>query len=358
VNGRQIFAQVAGKQVRFVRPVPFNAAGPLAIDVTGRVEGEIKLMVPPLLAHTPQPLALAGCWVLVRETLLASGQADRVVKEAVAAAVSLANTCPYCLEMHSIGVRGLGTPADADAIFTGELGEVADPELREVVLWARSAHRRAAGAALPPGYPPQVGAELIGVMVAFHYLTRMVNIFLPSFLLPPALRGGPRRQVKARIAKMMTPMLQRPTTAGASLDLLEDAPLPQDAGWASGSANVGEAVARAGVAFERAGAQALAPQVRQLLLDRLDSWTGEDVEPSRAWLEPAVAALPEPDRAAGRLVLLTAFASYQLISQDVTDFQATNPRDDALVGATAWASYAVARRIGSWQRSATLDATG
>lgn len=128
-------------------------------------------------------------------------------------------------------------------------------------------------------------------------------------------------------------------------------------GRRAGSANVGEAVARAGAAFELAGAPALAPHVRQLLLDRLDG-RGRRAEPSRAWLEPAVAALSEPDRAAGRLVLPTAFASYQLIPQDVADFQATNPRDEALVGPTAWASFAVARRIRSRQRSATLAATG
>lgn len=119
-----IFAQVAGKQVRLVKSVPLGAAGPLASAVTNRIEGEIKLMVPPLLAHTPNPLDLAACWVLVRETLLATGPADRIAKEAVAAAVSLANACPYRLEMHAIGVHGLGT---ADAIHSGGLSGVSDP---------------------------------------------------------------------------------------------------------------------------------------------------------------------------------------------------------------------------------------
>jgi AhpD family alkylhydroperoxidase len=356
MKGAHIFAQVAGKQVRFVKPVPMGAAGPLASAVTNRIESEIKLMVPPLLAHTPNPLDLAACWVLVRETLLASGQADRIAKEAVAAAVSLANECPYCLEMHAIGVRGLGAADDADAIGSDELSGVTDPRIREIVLWARTAHLRADGEVRPLPYPAGSAADLIGVVVAFHYLTRMVNIFLPNYLLPPALRGGARRQVKARVAKMMTPMLQKPGTPGATLDLLADAPLPPDAGWAAGSTHVAEAVARAGAAFDRAGEQALSPDVRQLLLDRLDAWTGEDVGPSRAWLEPAVAGLSESDRAAGRLVLLSAFASYQLLPEDVDEFRETRPRDDALVAATAWASYTVARRVGSWQ-SASLDAT-
>jgi hypothetical protein len=69
-----------------------------------------------------------------------------------------------------------------------------------------------------------------------------------------------------------------------------------------------------------------------------------------------VAGLSESDRSAGRLVLLSAFASYQLLPEDVDEFRETRPRDDALVAATAWASYTVARRVGSWQ-SASLDAT-
>jgi AhpD family alkylhydroperoxidase len=355
--GRHLFSQAAARQVRFVRPVVGRSSPTPTSEVGRHIEQEIRLMVPPLLAHTPAPQVLSACWVLVRETLLATGASDRITKEAVAAAVSSANACPYCLEMHAIGVRGLGNQADAEAIAADDHEQVADPALRQVVQWARAIHRRDETHPEPVPLTPEARAELLGVAVAFHYLTRMVNIYLPNYLLPPALRGGARAQVKGRIAKMMGPMLSRRGAPATSIDLLPDAPLPEDCVWAAASPHVGAAVARTTAAFEAAGETALSLPVRELLLEHLTKWRGEEMPLTRAWLDPAVAPLSEKDRPAGRLVLLTAFASYQLLPKDVQDVQAAGAGDAELVAATAWASYTTARRIASWH-PAPLGAAG
>jgi AhpD family alkylhydroperoxidase len=354
--GRQLFNKAASKQVRFVRPVPIKDGDPLLSDVDRHVEQEIRLMVPPLLAHTPSPAALASCWVLTRETLFASGSADRIAKEAVAAGVSVANSCPYCLEMHTMGVHGLGTQSDAEAIAADCVDQVSDPALRQIVGWARVAHQRDQVIGRTPPFRPQDGPELIGVAVAFHYLTRMVNIFLPNYLLPPALKGRPRRQVKARIAKFMGPMLRRQFSPGTTLDLLPAATLPKDSSWAGPSAHVSQAIARTSAALDEAGARAVPQSARDLLLSQLDQWRGEEMGMSRAWVNPLVAQLPPADQAAGRVVLFTAFASFQLTQDDVDAFRAVRPDDASLVAATAWASFATARHIGSWHSQALRDA--
>jgi hypothetical protein len=93
--------------------------------------------------------------------------------------------------------------------------------------------------------------------------------------------------------------------------------------------------------------------VRDLVMAELENWHGERRGPSRAWVESAVSGLPTADRAAGRLALLTALASGQVDRSVVRRFRAsrpgdTAPGDTALVELTAWASFAAARRAGTW----------
>ena len=57
-----------------------------------------------------------------------------------------------------------------------------------------------------------------------------------------------------------------------------------------------------------------------------------------------------PQKPLGRLAMLAAFASYQVDAQVLTDAR-TRPGpagDEDLVAAAGWASFAAARRIGSW----------
>ncbi|MEQ4304177.1 carboxymuconolactone decarboxylase family protein [Plantactinospora sp. B6F1] len=345
VAGR-VISSVVQRQVKYVRTVPPGRADGLVAAVYRQVAEELRLVVPPVLLHSPAPETLAGYWMLMRESLLAGGAVDRLGKEAVAAAVSVANICPYCVDMHSIGIYDLATEHDAEAVAGDRVDEIADPRIRDLAVWARTAHQPDEASPRPPLSPAE-RAELVGVVVGFHYLGRMVNVFLANFLLPPRLGPRARRRVKHGISLMLSPSLREVLPAGRSLGLLPAAPLPADAGWAAGQPEIAEAVARSFAAFERAGQRALSPAVRHLVLDRLAGWRGEEAGLSRQWCERLVADLPVPDRPAGRLALLTAFASHQVDEDTVREFRLAEPRDAALVEAAAWASYAAARRIGA-----------
>ncbi|AVT37182.1 carboxymuconolactone decarboxylase family protein [Plantactinospora sp. BB1] len=346
VAGR-VISSVVQRQVKYVRTVPPGRADGLVAAVYRQVTEEMRLVVPPVLLHSPAPEALAGYWMLMREPLLAGGAVDRLGKEAVAAAVSVANICPYCVDMHSIGIYDLATEEDAEAVAGDRVDEIADPRIRDLAAWGRTAHQPDEAVLPRPAFSSAERAELVGVVVGFHYLGRMVNVFLANFLLPPRLGPRARRRVKHGISLMLSASLREVQPAGRSLRLLPEAPLPPDAAWAAGQPEIAEAVARSFAAFDRAGERALSPAVRQLVDDRLRGWRGEEAGLSRQWCERLVAELPEADRAAGRLALLTAFASHQVDEDTVREFRLTEPRDSALVEATAWASYAAARRIGA-----------
>jgi alkylhydroperoxidase family enzyme len=285
--------------------------------------------------HSPAPLALAASWAMLRETLLVTDQSDRAEKEVVAAAVSAANTCPYCVAIHTAAAHGVMPGLEVAAVASGDL---ASPRLKEIWGWARSTGQRGSVQAPPPGS----FAELAGVAVTFHYLNRMVTIFLPESPLPPMTPKSIGGWVMGMLAEAMTSPAPVP---GASLDLLPDAPLPDDFSWAAGDARIAKALAGAAAAVEEAAAELVAKPVRELVAARLGTWDGRPQGPSRSWADEAVAGLDEADRPAGRLALLTVFAPHQVGKADVTALRST---DEAVITLTSWASMAAARTVGSW----------
>ncbi|MEU8004458.1 carboxymuconolactone decarboxylase family protein [Catellatospora sp. NPDC049111] len=341
VVGR-IASSVIQRQVKYVTPTPLAAVDGVLGQVYAQVLDEMGLVVPPVQLHSPVPDLAAAYWMLMREPMLPTVHVDRSAKEAVATAVAVANICPYCVEMHSVGMYDLATERDAEALAGDRIDDLADPRLRTLAAWARQP-----GHAGPGPFDEQSRAELVGVVVGMHYLTRMVNVFLSSFLLPPRLGPAGRRRFKQGASRVLRPTLRDPRAPGRAVELLPPAELPADAAWAQASPSVAAATARSFAAFEAAGRQALTPAVREVVLGRLESWHGEETGLSRAWCERLVQPLPEPEQAAARLALLTAFASYQVDADVVGEFRRHHPGDAALVRAASWASYTAARRVGS-----------
>ncbi|WP_426502255.1 carboxymuconolactone decarboxylase family protein [Dactylosporangium sp. McL0621] len=348
----RVASSVVQRQVKYVVPVPVESAAGLVSRVYEQVADEMRIVVPPALLHSPSPDVLAAYWMLMREPLMPTRHVDRSTKEAVAAAVSVANICPYCVDMHSVSLYDLSTEQDAEALAADRVEDLADPHQRAVAAWARTAHQLDDPA--PAALTPAARAELTGVVVSFHYLTRMVNVFLSSFLLPPGLGRRSRRRAKQGISRILRATLRAPREAGRSLALLPDAALPANAGWAAPHPEVAAAAARSYAAFEAAGERSLPPAVRAIVLDRLDRWRGEETGISTAWCEELIAGLPPAERAAGRLALLTALASYQVDEDVVEEFRRYHPHDATLVDAAAWAGYAAAALVGARQQAASL----
>jgi hypothetical protein len=251
----------------------------------------------------------------------------------------------------------LGGRGPAAAIASGETDTIADSELRAVVAWARANRQPDAPILRQRPFPDEHAPELIGVALAYHYINRMINIFAVASPFPLA---GTRFKPIARRAALpvFRKLLARDLRPGASLELLAPAPLPDDLAWAQGHPVIADAFGRAAAAFDAVGRQALPAQVRQLVTTRLSAWRGEEPGISRSWVETATEALPESQRPLGRLALLAAFASYQVDAQILDDARTLpGPTTDAvLVAAAAWASFAAARRIGSWLHTAPAAA--
>ncbi len=352
IAGR-VTASAVQRQVRHVVPVPTATATGLVGLAYAQVADEMRLVIPPAMMHSPSPASLAAYWMLVRESLMVSGAADRASKEAAAAAVSVATICQYCVDMHSVSMYELSGEHDAERLAADRVDDMRAPGIREISAWARSAHEAPGGVPMPAWLSPAQRAELIGTVVSMHYLTRAVNVFLSNFLLPPGVTGRARRRMKQGIGRLLRANLHARREAGLSLDLLPDAPLPADAGWAAANPGIAGAMARASATFDAAGRRRLSPAVRTLVQEHLDRWRGEETGISTAWCEDALAPLGPQDRATGRIALLTAVSSHQVSDADIAEFRHYLPADDALVEVVGWAAFEAARRIGARQETRT-----
>jgi len=335
-------------QIRHVRPVPPGAAAGLVAAVYAQVERDFGMLAPPVVLHSPAAGPLAACWVMLRETLLARGVADRASKEVVAAGVSLGNACPYCVDVHSAVLRGLDHGAEADAIGGDRVDAMVDPAMRDLAAWARSSGLRASVLRRDPPFGIEQLPEFAGVAVTFQYLNRMVTVFcedspLPA-VLPAPLAGG----MMSVLGRFLRPAARGALEPGAALDLLSEATMPDDLGWAVGRQVIAEAFARAIAVIEAAGARAVDDRVRDLVTSELAGWSGQAVGLDRSWVDDALSRLAHADRPAGRLALLIAFAPHQVGPAEIEEFRRGQRSDEDLISLAAWASLAAARRVGAW----------
>src|SRR5262245_2841325 len=167
------------KTIKYIKPTPYRSA----TGLTAEVYQADFLPVPPLTLHSPLPEVMAGVWIILRETLQ-TGQVDRALKEAVAAAVSKINECPYCVDVHTGMLHATCDHNAACAIRRGHYDNIHDPQLQAIVQWLLANRTAKANGAPPPSFCGKDTPEIIGTAVTFHYINRMVNVFLGETFVP------------------------------------------------------------------------------------------------------------------------------------------------------------------------------
>ena len=141
---------------------------------------------------------------------------------------------------------------------------------------------------------------------------------------------------------------RRHKSLGDSLKFLPEADLPADLNWAKPNPTIAGAFAKFAAVIEEVGMYALSAEVRACVQECVQGWNGETLGLNKQWVEQAISGFNDASKAAGRLALLTALASYQVDEGIVLAFRVHFPEDDKLLGTLAWASFMAARRIGSW----------
>ncbi len=309
------FAAIGRQQralVRHIHPPVRSDGDPLSRQIVN----EFGFVPAPVLLHDCTDGLFAGSWMLLRETMLV-GTVPRAEKESLSLAISRANRCPFCVESHGMALAALHAKVNGNLM-----------EERE-----RS---------------PEERSEINGTTVLFHYLNRVVNVFLDESPLPPLLRLRAWRPAWQRIGGWtFAPLAAERLVPGESLGFLPETPLPPNLSWAQGQPHLAGAFARFADALENAARTALPPATRELVQRQINSSVIASTENTEAWISGATSGLPVDDRPLAVLALLAAFASYRVSPQHIEAARDGGADDSTLVTTVAWSAFTLAKILGT-----------
>ncbi len=301
-----------GALLRYIHPPVRPDSDPLSRQIVK----EFGFVPAPVLLHECVEGLSAGSWMLLRETMLV-GTVPRAEKESLSLMISRENRCPFCVESHGMALA---------ALHAKENGNLMEGRERS----------------------PEERSEINGTTVLFHYLNRVVNVFLDESPLPPLLRLRAWRPAWLRVGGWtFAPLAAERLVPGESLGFLPEAPLPPGLSWARGQPHLAGAFARFADALENAARTALPLDTRELVQRQISASSIASNENTEAWLSGATSGLPAHDRPLAILALLSAFASYRVTPQHIEVARANGADDATLVTTVAWAAFAMARKFGT-----------
>ena len=346
-----IFRKVAPHTIRHLARPNLKSGDAKTKKIVSQLGREFQV-APPFTLHLSSPGLLAGLWSATRESLIVNAR-NRAMREATAAAVSGLNECPYCVDVHNpmmVVARGNAGASKADA-GSDQAAISAAAQWASATLDPQAENLRRHRVA--PEHIPQV----FGTAVCFHYVNRMVNIFLDKSPVP--MPGGSTRFGRYMTRASLGIFGKRIVSLdGKPGDFLIEAganSLPREFAWAESNANVAGGLQRFANAAYSAGEESVHEDVRALLLNHLENWRGEAPPLSRSWVEQAMKGLDDELKPAARLALLAARASWQVDDGIIADFRALHPDDKTLVDTTGWASFMAVRRIASWLNKSAAE---
>ena len=321
-----------------------RAASGRTAEVYKHTRSEMGLLPEAVVMFSADSEILTASWATFREPLLAGG-VPRRYKESVAATVSRLNECPYCVDAHTIMLYGGGAGSVATALLGGEPTGQFDGEFSELCRWVELASAAETAPQSTP-FPDSWAPEILGVLVEFHFLNRMINVLLNGTFLP----GDDRAKKIARkvTGRIMSKKINAHNVPGISPGLAAAEPLPADLAWAAPSKPIAAAFAMLASVTDEAGRRAASPAVLDVAERTVAGWLGGPTGISTAWLDEPLAQLREPDRPAARIAILAALSPYQITDGDVQAYRVDHPGDQDLLGLLAWSSFLAARRVGSW----------
>ena len=338
----QIFRNAAPQAIRHLAKPDLLTREPVARSILDQAAREFQ-MAPPVTIHITDPELMAGLWHVARETYVVDVE-GRAMREAVAAAVSKINACPYCVTVHA----GLFAASRQDARAL-EAPARLPPNIAAAHAWATASLSPDSVAMREPALPSSIIPQVFGTAFVYHYLNRLVSVFLVEtpVALPGMRTGVGRKIMHASFGFLGKSIIARDPTPGQCV-VQRDAPLPSAFAWASSNPAISRALAHFALVAEQAGREAVPDVVRLLVESHLASWRGEQVPISRNRIEELVAPLDRKHQLSARLALVVARAAYQVDDALITDFRAVMPADKALLQTVAWASFAASKRIASW----------
>ena len=344
-----IVDDMSSKQINYIQAVrPNNATGELA-DLYKQIRNDFQL-VPPITLFSANSDMLAALWAISRESQLAKGLVSRSDKEVVSSAISSMNNCSYCVDAHIGMLHGSSEHDTAKAMLNNDFDKIDNTKAKGYVVWALATLSPKSLQLKEPPFSKNEAPEVIGTALSYHFINRMVAVFLGKSPLPVNTDSALMRNIGTRIfgATAGKSIANKQVEVGNSLSFIPEVILPKDFSWAEPNQAIAKAYAGFSALMEKAGQETIAPEIRTLLEQNLNNWQGEEMGISRQWLEEAIQGLDSKHLSTARLVFLTALSPYQVDEEIIKDFQKNHPTESELLSACCWASYATTKRISQW----------
>jgi AhpD family alkylhydroperoxidase len=320
-------------------------SSPVVTGVRRDLLREFGVLAPPMTLHEPLPSVLTGAWAVLYESNLAVGDVSRDEKESINVAISQVNECPYCVDVHVMALQVLGAGSSSRQL---RQGEPTDPRLRDIAAWAKATREPDSRLLAHPPFPGPEAVEAVGTALAFHYLNRMVSVFLPE----QPIRGlrGPFAGIVRTYTKLVLlgPASRRAKPKGRSLRHLESPEAADQFSWAAARPEIQIAYTALDRAVETEAARRLPGAGLARVAEVVSRWDASAPPMRRAWVDEHLEGLEPADRAAAVVGLLTALAPYQVDRRVVEAFQTHVPGDEALLALVAFGAWRATRRLSEW----------
>lgn len=345
----KIFKGRAQTVIHHLNPVPFKNAQGLLREVYHHMNRDFSF-VPPITLHSEIPELTAAVWSIVREATVC-GPVNRTERESVIAAVSRTNTCTFCVDVHTTMMHGGDLHSAADAIIDGKEGSIGNERLRNLVKWGLNTLDPQAEILKKSPFDRKEAPFFVGSALTFHYINRVVNVFLdesPLVLLPDFLRKYRKKLNRFAGGIIGKNVISRQVSPGESLNFLPKKGLAEGASWTGGNQHISKAFSGLSFVISNLAEEHLPGLVIKLSKEKIEAWHGESLGLSGAWVDQDVAGLSsDREKKLAKIVLLSALASYQ-VGEDLLCEIEEKFSSRALLVAVSFGSYLAMKRISSW----------
>jgi AhpD family alkylhydroperoxidase len=319
--------------------------------VCRQMRREFGLCAEPVLLHERDPELCAAVWCALRETLVA-GVAPRLWKEHVAAAVSRLNSCPYCVEAHEMMAAGCRDTRGMSAA-----------DRAAIQAWVERASCPPGDTRPPLALEPQTAVELRATLFCFHYINRMVTVYLGASPLPVA-RPWLKRPLRWLSSRYFASRVRRTPQRGTTLEWAPPAQLPSELKWAAEIPELAHALAGL---CERVG-QLAAASLGRALVAAFGQLTNADWMKNASGCGSSIALMLETprlpaaldqlggdDRLLAEVAFLTAVAPHRARGARERNLARTSGDPRPMLAAASWGARAAALGIAGLSGSQRCD---
>lgn len=331
--------------IKYIKYISPNKAKSQQKELYQQIKRDFGMVAEPFLLHSLHYELTASVWAVLRESCLVNRYVNRTITESIATTISSINSCPYCVDAHSIILIGTKNKTIGKAIAENNCEDIENPAVRRIVHWAKKNKELGSETIQTPPFAQIEAPEIIGTAVVFHYINRMVSVLLDESPLP--MNGFVKDILKAIVSKItFSKAINRLKKAGDSLTFIRDIQCDDDFYWAKSDDNIHKTFsALKSVVFDLAD-KYIPTDIQNFLIEAAKDWDGQSMGISRNWVKKYLENFDEKFHPLLNLALLTMFADYQINEKTIQKFKKFDISDEALLSVLAFSSFIVATQIG------------